>query len=518
MPLPGTNAPWPPPQWASVFDDYRKWDAWYAGDTDRLAQVYGADTAGPNVHRSQYAGGVVGRMSRWFWGTPQRQQQATKLHTPVAADIAATSADLLFAEPPELTLNDEGDTATQDRLAELFGPEAVVSLLEAAEIASALGGVYLRGVWDRDLADKPFPSPVSPDVAIPTFRWGKLAEVTFARTVAQDDNAIWRHLEHHTPGGVQHGLYRGNYDTLGRPVPLTDDPATAGLADSVGDDGVTIETGLDTLDVVYVPNVTPNRRWRSHAQARSLGRSDFDGIEHLMDALDETYTSWMRDIRLAKARILAPSSYLETDGRGQGARFDTEREVFTSLNILGGKDNVAISAQQFEIRAQEHRDTAYEWWSQVIRGAGYSAQTFGSSGDVAMTATETNARERATMRTRGKKVRLWRMALSQMAYVLLGLDREQFGTSVTPQRPNVVFPPVVTETVGERAETAKMIRDAEAASTRTLVQTVNPDWSDDDVDDEVERINAEHGAIDQDPDVMARNIANGPLPQGESSP
>ena len=53
--------------------------------------------------------------------------------------------------------------------------------------------------------------------------------------------------------------------------------------------------------------------------AATLAARTFDQLEPLFDALDEVYASWMRDIRLGKARILAGRNSLQDNGLGQGA-------------------------------------------------------------------------------------------------------------------------------------------------------------------------------------------------------
>lgn len=50
------------------------------------------------------------------------------------------------------------------------------------------------------------------------------------------------------------------------------------------------------------------------------------------------------------------------------------------------------------------------------------------------------------------------------------------------------------------AQTALALRNAEAASTETLVKMVNPDWSQEDVDAEVERIGSQGPAPLPPPD------------------
>ncbi len=115
------------------------------------------------------------------------------------------------------------------------------------------------------------------------------------------------------PGRVEHALYQGSPDRLGVRVPLTEHPEVAALADSLGREGDSIETGIDLLTAAYVPNIRPNRRHRGSP----FGRSDFGApLYDLFDALDTTWSSWIRDLRLARARLLVPDGYLRDHGPG----------------------------------------------------------------------------------------------------------------------------------------------------------------------------------------------------------
>lgn len=508
MPLPNGSQPWPPEPLQPVFRELSIWDAWYAGDPDELARIYGGTTGRTLDDRpSQRRGGIVGKVARWFWGQPTPPgEKRTKLHIPVAGDIASTSADLLFSEPPKITAE---DNATQNRLEQIADDGLHATLLEAGEVQAALGGVYLRGTWDRDLFDRPWLAPAHADAAVPEFRWGALRAVTFWRVLLDDNGHILRHLERHEPGAILHGLYMGDRETLGRRVPLTEHEATEPLADAV-DDGDTIPTGVDRLTAVYVPNMRPARRWRSVPAAAHLGRSDLAGVEGLMDALDETYSSWMRDIRLAKGRVHVPASYLENMGPGQGAAWDADREVYAALNTLdSGKEGLHLSANQFDIRVQEHRDTAADLLAQILRSAGYSAQTFGEEGDgAAVTATEIHARQRRSFVTRGRKLLYWRPQLAAALDMLLAIDREVFGATVTPQRPEIEFGDSVQENPAQLAETAELLNRAESASTYTRVQMVHPDWDDEQIREEVDRIAGEREPSAPDPDEFRGGLAD----------
>ncbi|WP_369377645.1 phage portal protein [Streptomyces sp. cg36] len=484
MPLPDNNTPWPPAQLAPLYREMRVDDAWYSGDRRRLSEVYRHQQ-----HRED------GR--RRLWARHRHQQPGKRdgrLHIPLAGDIATASADLLFSEPPTFTV---ADTATQDRLADLIETGGVANtLLEAAEVAAALGGVYLRITWDASLAARPLLTAVHADCAVPEFRFGQLVAVTFWHELASDSSTVWRHLERHEPGRILHGLYQGTPDRLGTRVPLTEHPEVAALAGSLGPEGDAIETGIPELTAAYVPNIRPNRRHRGSP----FGRSDYAAPLHdLMDALDETWSSWLRDIRLARARLLVPDGYLRDHGPGRGASFDDDREIWQTLNIppteAGG-----ITLSQFAIRVAEHQSTADAIVQQAVRSAGYSSQTFGL-GDQggAVTATEVKARERRSMTTRNKKSRYWVPELADMLLVMLRLDRALFTPGLVPERPRVTFGDSVSEDPASTAQTLSLLQQAQAVSTDTKVRALHPDWDDTAVREEVDRILTETGQAAPDP-------------------
>ncbi|MGW1489790.1 phage portal protein [Streptomyces sp. NPDC002402] len=486
MPLPDNGVVWPPPQLARHYAEIKVDDAWYSGDHDKLAAVYRDNP----VRRD-------GR--RRLWGRDRQQRPGTReqrLHVPLAGDIAGASADLLFGEPPELTVT---DTATQDRLDELAESDGIANtLLEAAEVAAALGSVYLRVTWDRSLADRPLLTSVHPDAAVPEFRWGRLSAVTFWRELASTSAIVWRHLERHEPGRILHGLYQGSADNLGVRVPLTEHVEVADLAVSLGPDGDAIETGIEQLTAAYCPNIRPNRKNRGSV----FGRSDYGApLYDLFDSLDTTWSSWIRDLRLARARLLVPDGYLRDHGPGQGSSFDEDREIWQLLNIPpteAGANQITLS--QFAIRVAEHEQTANAITRQAVQSAGYSVATFGLGDQgAAVTATEVKARERRSMTTRGKKVRYWTPPVADMLLVMLLLDRALFTPGLAVERPRVEFAPVVSEDPQSMAQTLALLSQAEAVSTETKVRALHPDWDETAVRDESDRVLAESGRAVPDP-------------------
>lgn len=531
MPLPtGDNLEWPPRDMQGDLDDITEAAAWYSGDRGTLAAVY--------MKRRALAaladGSPQGRRLAFWQRSIDETQPDHRVHAPLPADIASVSADLLFSEQPRIEIPEahevpEDDDAPGQPDGEPRTPERVIdgparesqdeldrivaesslhaALLEGAEIASALGGVYLRPDWDTDLLDVPFTTVVHPDQAIPDFSYGRLRAVTFWREVARDGQTVFRHLERREPGLILHGLYAGTTTHLGRQVDLGAMPATKGL-----DDVITLSTFGDgsmanTLLAHYVPNVKPNRKRRGSHH----GRSDYSGgVVDMFDALDETMTSWMRDIRLGKARIIAARDMLSVNTdprkpgnqqRGAGKFFDDDREVFVPVEMdPQSMERNPITPVEFKIRTQEHSDTALSLIERAVSGAGYSPQSFGLKIEGrAESGTALRLRERKSFATKARKELYWSPSLSSLAEQLQALNRTVFGRSFEVFRPRVQFADSVQEDPTETAQSVELYRRARAASTETLVRMAHADWDDPQVRMEVERIEAEEGRAVPDP-------------------
>lgn len=528
MPLPKNGAAWPPAELTPLRAKWSEWAGWYSNDVAALADVYTNDQP---TYRDGVAKAVAKAVARFFWGekrTDLTKPAERKLHVPIAADLCQASSDLLFSEAPtvrvdyEDVVNGEGVeqapptnvSRTRERIDEIAGPDFHKALASGAETAAALGGVYLRATWDTAVEDHPFVTVVDYDAAYPEFRWGRLIAVTFWRVVKTSNQQVWRHLERHEldafgVGVIFHGLYQGTTTNLGTLVPLADDPSTEGLP---VDEESKVSTLSPGLDVFHWENIAPNRLWRTHPLGKHLGRSDLDGLEYLLDGIDEAYTSLMRDVRLGKAMLVVPKGMLENNGPGHGSSF-AQDEIYSPINAAPGSAadaKMAIEKVQFDIRVADHEQTITLLWNQIIRSAGYSAQTFGEGGDVAVTATEVFAKERRSGLTQGRKGRTVRPVLVALVEKLLAIDAAVFNSGADASLPvSVELADGVKDDPEALARTAQLLFTAQAASIETRVRVVNPGKDEPWIKAETERILAEVGVDPMaDPDTIGLDGAN----------
>lgn len=499
MPMPDKDQQWPPSQFVEYFNELAVFDSWYMGQPP--------DESSAIKHRSQLNGGIVGAAARSWLGKPN-PNEANRMHVGTAADLATLSADHLFSEMPRFvmpglkTLEDGSRERNdvQDRIEQVIStPETHATLLEAAEFASPHGGVFLRLVWDTALTRSVLLDVVHADNAVPTFRFGQLVDVTFWSQLSSPDGLVYRHLETHAAGYVEHALWAGTSERLGRRVPFDAHDDTKWLAKPGRvDEFSRIATGVDRLTVAYIPNVRPNAKYRKKPALARLGQSDYSRtITGIFEQIDNVWSSWMRDIRLGKGRILVPGTMLNQNGPGGGASFDYERDVYQTYtgitNSAGAPAQPLVS--QFLIRWEEHSETIKSLTDKALHEAGWSPGSLGGNAEGMRTATEIKSDDRLSQRTRAKKLNYWR-ALDELVLTWLLLEQVHYGGPTPDQAPEVKFPAESQIDMEARARTAQALRAADAASIDALVRFVNPEWDGESVDREVARIKQERGLGD----------------------
>lgn len=545
MALPENKTPWPPAGQADRYRRIRHYDAWWSGDPRKLAEVYGGTGSGtyttggpPTTINPQ--GNVVTRTIRSiassFWATPPANgEDDTRRHLPTATDIARLSAELLFSEPlrivvdgprhevdgpPTGAVDDAGkpilafhagdptpDTAAaQRRLDDLLDAcDFDALLLEAAEMASALGSVALRVAWDKGaIPDRPTITRVDADAMWADYTWGALDSVTFWRTARIDGDTVYRHLEEHSGGCIYHGLYQGTSDNLGVAVPLSTIPSTAGLmVDQDGAlQGFTIlpVAGAQAATAVSIPNMLPD----SHNRRSRMGASDYtEPVLDLLDAGDQAWSQMMTSMDDAKSRIIISKNLLETQGIGKGLAFNMAQRVFQRVNLPpqekeGGA--LPIEKVQFEMRLAEYWAGITSIYNRTLVAAGYSPATTGTDTSlVPRTATEVAADARRSLVTRDKKVRLWQNRLEALLTGLLAVDAAEFQTTilvdgtaiaVQPYPVRVQFPDAVQPTTGDLLDVAATMYEKGLATLETALSYLHPDWDEGRIGQEADALRA----------------------------
>ena len=454
------NSKWPPIEW--LWTQYRENAAWFSGN-EELLKTY----------------------THGFW----KDGGLHKVHLPIASDIATLSSGLLFSGSPTIKSD---DPRTDERLQEILTNTGIYQiLLTAAKLQSVYGGVFLKLNWNVDILPHPIVTVIPADQGLAEYKHGVLTGVQFWAEIKYDEYTgdVWRFAEHYTnDGGITASLYRGTRENLGNQVPLSSIEETEDVAES-------ITSGVNMLLATYIPNKMPNQDM-PHSM---YGNSDYQGILGMFSALDEVYSSLVRDVRLGKTRIIVPLEFLrrkqtliETANSSEASRwvFDSNDETFVTLDINPQDNGAGITTVQPEVRSAPLLEIANDLIRRIYIMAGYSPQSAGIDiTGMAESGTALNVRERRSLQTTEAKKTYWWHALNNIIKALIALDKAVFFTNIKPESNiTVSFADNSQPDMQTVASTVQMLSSSGAISTEEKVVLLHPDWDEDKQAIEVLRI------------------------------
>ena len=414
-----------------------------------------------------------------WWPTSRRQSQATdtrsirRVHASTALDIARHGADLLYADPPTLTIDDPALTTalTDTRLWD--------ELATGARLESILGG-RLHRITATGHPTHPWTITThAPDTWTATITHGILTGATIYTVLPQPDgtregpHSVWRHVEYHTldqagMGVITHQLWHGTTTSLGTLTPLTDHPATRDL--HVRADGTWDGPRTPGLYVTALPLTTPE--WVPAAD--------------ILRTIDEAWSSLLRDIRLAGSRIIAPLDVLQSTG-GRGGTLDLDQELFTGLDVLESGQGLDMQVLQPSIRSSEHLEVIRAARDTAFIAAGYDTPSDPSASGT-MTAAEIAQRDRRTRATRARRILRETQYASQLITKLATL------VGAPTDLPDLTWPPIVRPDPLAETPSIVSLTQAGVMSRHTAIARLHPDWDDIMIAAEEARITSEHGA------------------------
>lgn len=219
--------------------------------------------------------------------------------SPLPRMISRASANLLFGEPADVTASNDTDQEALDAL--VSDNDLASELVRAALISSSEGEVWGRVIVQPALQDSPIIEWCSPSRVIPHFHGRFVLGATFVTEWSVTGREVMRLLESYDPGTITSTLYRGTNSSIGTPVPLDSFGPTEGRMDVV-------TTGIDQALVAFVPN--------SLGPDPTRGFSDYRGLEARFLAINEATTIAQQNLKLAgRKRALVDAQYLDRNGK-----------------------------------------------------------------------------------------------------------------------------------------------------------------------------------------------------------
>ena len=484
--LDASVAKWPLEHEQDVRKQIGKWRAFQTGDREALKAI--AD-----------------------WQNKDRRYHVDKL----PARISEAFANLLFDEDPKIEPANEDDAGYLEAIIE---ENALPSELHsAADQCNGEGEVWARLFKDEEIADVPLISWHSRLEILPLWIGAKLrgaavvTELYKTTRAGKASKTIWRHFEIHQQGTVVNALYEGNATRLGRRVDLDRHPETEGLAEQW-------DHGLPFMLLFRIPNKA--RRYQRLAERR-VGVSQYEGIEDELLTLNEAATIGAENLRLtAKKRIVVPESAVvqrqadpqELVDAGDGTlipapnklEWDASEDVIVANALdeeLGGKtaDQYKVLEYSFDATAliAYRRDTE----SKAITRAGLTSVYLGTDEQSGNAPTGVALRTKLipTASAAKGKGRFWKDTCTTMLNAAQMLDalpvaEGGFGrnwTNAGADAPSFeLADSLPRDEVEETTEHAAAVT-ARIESTKTAIKARHPDWSEDQINEELEDIRSD---------------------------
>jgi hypothetical protein len=399
-----------------------------------------------------------------------------------AAEIAVrTLATFLFGEDAILT-----SEKMPDELLSLVEENHLHALnLEAAVNCPVAGEIYYKLDVDESVSERAIISTVEARCAFPVFRFHRLVEVAFVRDLGKGDKGkLLRHVELRRKGLIEHRLYAGTQTKLGDQINLNDYPETLGLP-------VQVQTNIEDLLVRHVPF------WRAGGDH---GISIFRGKEGLIDALYGLYSQDQHDAEMSKKRVAMPEQYIKRDANNN-IIFDKNTDVMAlsddAMPALGAdsKPIIPIDFTDSTIMGQRIAQRIDEF----LLACGIAPQSAGR--DVTGGAESGTARRLAqalTLMTVATTGRYFKAALKDILDLALWevepkmLQRKTKGKAALDVK--VAMRDGFVDDLVEQTTRVVAAKGGGVMSTETAVRELHSDWTDEQIAEEVKRIEDEEGA------------------------
>ena len=384
------------------------------------------------------------------------------------AQAAAVDVDL---EPPKSPL--------QIKLEELLDANDLDPFLqESAEVIGAEGRGGIVVARDEEIDENiPFLTFLPEDRCLWDVRYGRkivggIAVYEHAPPPADGGytREVYRMFEEHKAGTVDREVWKGGPTDQGTKVERGKWPEVWKDVEEH------IDTGLD-VPLMY--------RWDNVPG----GYSDGQGLSVLLDRLDEAESGMVDKERKTKPVVVASKKLSDENGEVnlEGVVFAGDENFDASMM---DPSKSLIDVAQPVLMAEDHIDYIDHVRAMIVQHAGYSSATWGI-GEEGRTdsGTALQLRQARTLLTRAGKERMATDTIARaLGAALAWYDRDGAEVKVKDYIPDVALGIGLPTDPVEKANELSTRKTAGIVSLRQAVRESHPDWSEDQVDEEVDLI------------------------------
>jgi hypothetical protein len=321
-----------------------------------------------------------------------------------------TMVNLLIGNGYEYRVNDSDEQT--DRLKEILDENGFDELLqEAISTESWAGFVFFKISHDLELSDKPIIEVVSPFDAKCVTKRGRVQEITFFIHEDDGDNEIEIHERYYLEDGRLEVEYKAYKDDEEYPLP---------------EKYLEYETNypLTFIPAMLKNNTGHNARFPKYP----YGESDYTSVQALFHMLDDLLSQTELEVSNGIAQKFVNQKLIPKQIDGTPYKFDRNQTVveMTSNDMEDDAFDVRkfISIMQPDIRIEKYENMVHQTYARILTNMGLSPTTVGLPNfeSIDASAESQRERERTSLRTRSRKLKLWRPFLKDLFERVLQYD------------------------------------------------------------------------------------------------
>lgn len=444
---------------------------WYSGVDVNLKKLYTRDlTSFRDINSDEL---------NYFWAQPTEGTNIRKIHSGIPQLISEKMVDLLMSNGYEIKAYKDDDLKEEDedtaeRIEEINAWNNIdEKISEAIETESWGGGVALKLS-----ALKRFPYPVieaiQPDEYEPRIEAGRIVEDVFI-TYYTKGSTYYKLKEaygYDEKGSyIRYALFKQSGDNW-IDAKLTDIEETKELKDWY-------YPGLQRKFSLYKPNKLPNSEFRGS----KLGESDYSGSHGVFDAIDEVLSAMVQEFRDARVKNFWPSDLLPVDptSKKQYIPPALKKDFIVYNNGIGEKERPSKPEMvQGEIHSEKYIETFKKLIETALNNAGLSPQSIGVTGLESTAASEESQelREKVSIRTREKKLKLWIPAINELIELALMMDDIKNNRPVGEYKIVTTFNDYKIKTLMDKTQEASIGLSSKSWDIATAVDYVHEELTD----------------------------------------
>lgn len=458
--------------------ELRENQIWYRGNPEELEyffkQVY-------NVYqksaRSPYA---VAEAQTKFWRTVSGD--VPRVHSGLPKLATQALVNLIAGNGYEINVNDSEEDLK--RLEDILEDNNFDSLLqEAISTETWAGFVFFKICHDLELTDKPIIEVVSPFNASCETERGRIKSITFHFKQDINDKEEIEIRE-------KYELKNGKLEVE---IKAYKDDTEVDLPEEYKE--YETKYALSFIPALLKNNTGHNSRFPN----KPYGESEFTSVQSLFHTLDDLLSQTELEVSNAIATKFVNSKLIPKDINGKPYKFDRNQTVqeITSNDMEDDTFDVRkfVSVLQPDIRVDRYDGIITDIYARILTNMGLSPLTVGLPGfeSVQASASSQREREKTTIRTRAKKLKLWKQTLRDLFEKVLKYDDYINNRSEGEYEISIDFPQYAVPTLDERIATIGQAVQMNIMSVEKAIDELYPELSDEDRNKIIVDIKLEQG-------------------------